>query len=65
MMEVLQDKSFYLPHGYAPNTGDDEGRKAIAELFSKIQEVDISYKNVILAAGCAGAINIFFLPESP
>ena len=59
MMEVLQDKSFYLPHGYAPNTGDDEGRKAIAELFSKIQEVDISYKNVILAAGCAGAINIF------
>ena len=59
MMEVLQDKSFYLPHGYAPNTGDDEGRKAIAELFSKIQEVDITYKNVILAAGCAGAINIF------
>ena len=59
MMEVLQDKTFYLPHGYAPNTGDDEGRKAIAELFSKIQEVDISYKNVILAAGCAGAINIF------
>lgn len=59
MMETLNDKDFFLPHGYAPNTGDQEGREAIAELFSKLQDVDITYKNVILTAGCAGAINIF------
>ena len=43
----------------SPNTGDQEGREAIAELFSKFQGVDISYKNAILTSGCAGAINIF------
>ena len=59
MMEILNDKDYFLPHGYSPNTGDKEGREAIAEIFSKIQGVDISYKNVILTAGCAGAINIF------
>ena len=59
MMDTLNDKDFFLPHGYAPNTGDQEGREAIAELFTKLQGVDISYKNVILTAGCAGAINIF------
>ena len=59
MIDTINDKDFFLPHGYAPNTGDQEGREAIAEIFSKIQNVNISYKNVILTAGCAGAINIF------
>ena len=59
MVETIKDKEFFLPHGYAPNTGDQEGREAIAELFSKIQDVKINYKNVILTAGGAGAINIF------
>ena len=60
MIDAINDDKFFLPHGYAPNTGDKEGREAIAELFSQIQEVKLSYKNVILIGGCAGAINIFF-----
>ena len=59
MAETIKDKDFFLPHGYAPNIGDDEGREAIAELFSKIQGVNITKKNVILTGGGAGAINIF------
>jgi aspartate aminotransferase len=59
MIETIQDKEFFLPHGYAPNVGDQPGREAIAELFSKLQDTKISYKNVILSSGCAGAINIF------
>ena len=59
MLDTLNDKDFFLPHGYAPNTGDKEGRAAIAELFSKLQDVNITYKNVVLSAGCAGAINVF------
>ena len=59
MTETIKDKEFFLPHGYAPNIGDDEGREAIAELFSKIQGVNITKKNVILTGGGAGAINIF------
>ena len=59
MIDTINDKNFFLPHGYAPNTGDQEGREAIAELFSKLQDVNLSFKNVILTAGCAGAINIF------
>ena len=26
MVDTINDKSFFLPHGYAPNTGDKEGR---------------------------------------
>ena len=59
MIDTINDKEFFLPHGYAPNTGDQEGREAIAEIFSKIQDVKINYKNVILTSGCASAINIF------
>jgi aspartate aminotransferase len=44
MTETIKDKEFFLPHGYAPNIGDDEGREAIAELFSKIQGVNITKK---------------------
>lgn len=59
MIETIQDKEFFLPHGYAANVGDTPGRQAVAELFTKLQGVDITYKNVILSSGCAGAINIF------
>ena len=58
MIETLKDKDFFLPHGYASNEGDQAGREAVAELFSKLQDTKISYKNVILSSGCAGAINI-------
>ena len=59
MIETIKDKTFFLPHGYAPNAGDQPGREAIAQIFSKIQDVNISYENVVLTAGCAGAINVF------
>ena len=59
MIETIQDKEFFLPHGYASNVGDDPAREAVAELFSKLQDTKITYKNVILSSGCAGAINIF------
>ena len=59
MIETIQDKEFFLPHGYAPNVGDKPAREAVAELFSKLQDVKLSFKNVILSSGCAGAINIF------
>jgi len=59
MIETIQDKDFFLPHGYAANVGDQPGREAVAELFSKLQDTKIPYKNVILSSGCAGAINIF------
>ena len=59
MIDTIQDKDFFLPHGYASNEGDNPAREAVAELFSKLQDTKITYKNVILSSGCAGAINIF------
>ena len=59
MIDTIKDKEFFLPHGYASNKGDKEGREAIAELFTKLQDVKITYKSVVLTAGCAGAINTF------
>ena len=58
MIDTIKDKDFFLPHGYASNVGDTPGREAIAELFSKLKDKKITYKNVILSSGCAGAINI-------
>ena len=34
LIDTIKDKEFFLPHGYAPNTGDQEGREAVAKLFS-------------------------------
>ena len=58
MIDTLGDKNFFLPHGYASNYGDTFAREAVAELFTKLHDIKISYKNVILSSGCAGAINI-------
>ena len=60
MIDTINDHQTLLyPHGYANNVGDDDAREAMAELFSKIQNIKIPLQYICLVAGCAGAINIF------
>lgn len=54
--ETASDES-HMCHGYMPNAGYVECRKAMAEKTSIEQEIDISYENIVMAVGAAGALN--------
>lgn len=44
-------------HGYMPNAGYVEVRKAMAEKTSLEQEIKVDFSNIIMSCGAAGAIN--------
>lgn len=47
-------------HGYMPNTGYVETRKAVADTVSREQETPLSANDVIMTCGAAGALNVIF-----
>lgn len=55
--EVTAEES-HLCHGYMPNAGYPETRKAMAKKTSLEQGVEIPFENIIMAVGAAGALNI-------
>lgn len=57
--EVTAEET-HLCHGYMPNAGYPETRKAMAEKTSKEQGVDIPFDCVVMAVGAAGALNATF-----
>ena len=54
--EVSKDKS-HLCHGYMPNAGYPEARRAMAEKTSLEQGTDVPPDSVIMSVGAAGAMN--------
>jgi aspartate aminotransferase len=48
------------PHGYMPNTGYPNVRKAVADYVSKEQNIDADANDVIMTCGAAGGLNIIF-----
>ena len=55
--EVTAEES-HLCHGYMPNAGYPETRKAMAKKTSLEQGVEIPFENIIMAVGAAGALNV-------
>lgn len=47
-------------HGYMANAGYKEARKAIANKVSAEQETPLSFNNVVMSCGAAGALNCIF-----
>lgn len=45
-------------HGYMPNTGYPETRKAIAGFIQKEQQVSVGPDDIIMTCGAAGALNV-------
>lgn len=61
--EVLQEvvNGFgSAPHGYMPNTGYPDVRRAVAEYLSAEQAVALTAADVIMTVGAAGALNVIF-----
>ena len=46
--------------GYMPNAGEPAARKALAELVSREQGIDVPWRNIVVTVGAAGGINAFF-----
>ncbi len=55
--EVAADTT-HLCHGYMPNAGYKEAREAMAAKTSAEQGVPVSFSNVVMAVGAAGALNV-------
>lgn len=54
--DVALDTS-HMCHGYMPNPGYVEARKAMAEKTSIEQGVEIGYENIVMSVGAAAALN--------
>ena len=57
--QVAADET-HLCHGYMPNAGYPETRKAMADKTAKEQGVPVDFSNVVMAVGAAGALNVTF-----
>ena len=57
--EIAKDKS-HGAHGYMPNAGYMEARKAMAAKTKKEQGVDVKAENICMTVGAAGALNCVF-----
>lgn len=51
-------KSTDINHGYMPNAGYPETRRAVAEHVSKQQESSLSEEDIIMTCGAAGGLNV-------
>lgn len=57
--EIAKDKS-HGAHGYMPNAGYMEARKAMATKTKKEQCIDVKAENICMTVGAAGALNCVF-----
>jgi aspartate aminotransferase len=54
----LASEIIHLKHGYAPNAGYLETRKAIAQKISKTSGLKMDVEHVIMSCGAGGALNV-------
>lgn len=60
MLEIARESDQPFAFGYMPNAGENSARKALAQLVSSEQGVDVPPANIIVTCGAAGGINAFF-----
>jgi len=54
----LASEIIHLKHGYTPNAGYPDTRKAIAKKISKASGLKIDVEHVIMSCGAGGALNV-------
>ena len=54
----LASEIIHLKHGYTPNAGYSETRKAIAQKISKTSGLKIDLDHIIMSCGAGGALNV-------
>jgi len=54
----LASEIIHLKHGYTPNAGYQDTRKAIAQKISKTSGLKIGVEHVVMSCGAGGALNV-------
>ena len=57
-LQNIIDEKKVGKHGYMPNAGYPETRKAVADYLSKKHQVDISKEQVVMTCGAGGGLNV-------
>lgn len=56
-VRIVASDTSHMRHGYMQNSGYKECREAMAKKTSIEQETDVSWNNIVMSVGAAGAIN--------
>lgn len=56
-VRIVASDTSHMRHGYMHNSGYKECREAMAKKTSIEQETDVSWNNIVMSVGAAGAIN--------
>lgn len=60
IIQILDEESPILIHGYMNNSGFEDVREAIAQDINKRYGLDLSFKNIVMTVGAAGGLSIIF-----
>lgn len=60
IIDVLKTNRPIDIHGYTNNAGDEGVRQKLAEHINKLHNTEYDYKNFVLSAGAAAAMNVIF-----
>ncbi|OPL15815.1 MAG: aspartate aminotransferase [delta proteobacterium MLS_D] len=60
VMKEMVDSEQQGVHGYMPNAGFEEARRAVASYLEESQGVHMSWKQVVMSCGAAGGLNCVF-----
>lgn len=60
LMQVIQNEDSLSLHGYMNNAGYPEVRQAVADHLNQRFDLGLTFENIVMTVGAAGAINIVF-----
>lgn len=60
IVEILNNESNTMVHGYMNNSGYEDVRLAIAESINRKQGTNFKEKNILMTVGAAGGLNVIF-----
>lgn len=60
LLETIHNSDSLELHGYMNNAGYPEVRQAVADHLNRRYDLDLTYENIVMTVGAAGAINIVF-----
>ncbi len=60
IIDILNEESPNLVHGYMNNSGFEDVREAIAKDINKKHGLDLSYRNIAMTVGAAGGLSVIF-----
>ena len=56
ILEILNEESPNLVHGYMNNSGYEDVREEIAKIINTKNNLNLSYKNIVMTCGAAGGL---------